>query len=446
MSTSSRRVLGSFTAAAVAALIAAGSLASTALATGSPPPPTYRADASPAVLAAGAPTTSTIQLTQLVAGGLLGLRELGSVRITPPAGFVLTAATATKGSKALPVTIASGSATVSWLDLERAGQTAAVTLTAAAPCGVSGGAAWTVVGRSTNVFTSPLALTQVQDPTSSLAVQVSPCRLSFAAQPSTAGTGKTITTRQADPAGAPVAVRLLDGNGNPAAQAGVSVGLAIAAGAGTSGAALGGTTSAATDPAGLATFAPTIDRAGRAYLLDALAAGIVPATSGPFDVSDVATICSGACSASTQLGTTSATVSATSNGGVLTVSLGLDSLDCNDAANRYYVATSQVVSFDVTPATGRTVVTIKLAAAPGNRPYYRYQVCFSSPTSTFVNRYGATIAAGQPGLLPDCRDCDDGRSLPSPSSGPCVVARWVDASGNVYVKFSVPIGDPRGKI
>ena len=91
MSTSSRRGLGSLAAAMVAALLAAGSLASPALAASSPPPPTYRADASLAVLPAGAPTTTTIQLTQLVAGGLLGLRELGSVRITPPAGFVLTA-------------------------------------------------------------------------------------------------------------------------------------------------------------------------------------------------------------------------------------------------------------------------------------------------------------------------------------------------------------------
>jgi hypothetical protein len=446
MSTSSRRGLGSFAAAMVAALLAAGSLASPALAASSPPPPTYRADVSPAVLPAGASTTSTIQLMQLVAGGLLGLRELGSVSISPPAGFVITAASATKGLTTLPVTVASGSATVNWLDLERAGQTAAVTLTAAAPCGVSGGGAWTVVGHSTNVFTSPLAFTEVQDPAGALAVQVSPCRLAFAGQPSTAGTGKTITTRQADPAGAPVAVQLFDGSGNPAAQAGVSVGLAITAGTGTSGALLGGTTSAATDSTGLATFAPTIDRAGRAYRLAATAAGIVAATSGPFDVSDVATVCTGACSASDQLLTTNATVNATSNGGVLTVSLGLDSLDCNDATNRYYVATSQVVSFDVTPATGRTVVTLELAAASVNRPYYRYQVCFSSPTSTFVNRYGATIAAGQPGLLPDCRDCDDGRSLPSASSGPCVVARWVDASGNVYVKFSVPVGDPRGKI
>ena len=100
-----------------------------------------------------------------------------------------------------------------------------------------------------------------------------------------------------------------------------------------------------------------------------------------------------------QKGTTSATVNSNSNGGVLSASLGLDNVDCNNAVNRNYVATSETVTFDVTQATGRTLVTMKVAAASVTKLWFKYEVCFSSPNSTFVNKYGATIPAGQAGIL-----------------------------------------------
>jgi hypothetical protein len=221
----------------------------------------------------------------------------------------------------------------------------------------------------------------------------------------------------------------------------VAVTLTIEPGTGSAGAVLGGATGAGTDGTGIATFAPTIDRPGHSYQLRAAAgAGIAPATSAPFDVSTVATVCSGACSGSDQLGDTSATVSANSNGGVLSLSLGLDNVDCNNAANKFYVATSQAVTFDVTPAIGRTTITMKLAAASVTKPFYKHEVCFSSPGSAFVNKYGVAIPAGEAGILPWCVNCD------RPSGGPCVLLKWFDRYGNVYVKFSVPAGDPRGKI
>ena len=89
------------------------------------------------------------------------------------------------------------------------------------------------------------------------------------------------------------------------------------------------------------------------------------------------------------------------------LSLGLDNVDCNNAVNRNYVATSETVTFDVTPATGRTTVTMKIAAASVTKLWFKYEVCFSSPNSTFVNKYGATIPAGQAGILPSCLfDCE----------------------------------------
>lgn len=403
--------------------------------------PTYRAVGAPAGLAAGTTATSTITLTQLVADQGSQGKELGSVRITAPAGLTLTGATAVRGSNALPVTLASNAATVDNLDLDQAGQTATVTLEAAIPCGVSGARTWTVVGHSTYSFDAYGAKTMVQDPSSPLTATVTGCSLAFATQPATAQVGKIITSVAADPAGTPVSVQLRDGNGVPEPQAGLAISLAIEPGSGTAGAVLAGTTSAGTGSTGAAAFAPTIDRPGHEYRLRATAGpGISPATSAAFDVGSVAVACSGACSGTASQGGTTATVSATSNGGALWMSMGLDDVDCNNAANRNYVATSAPVTFNVTSATGRTTITMKLAKASVTKPWFKYEVCFSSPNSSFVNRYGATIAAGQAGILPSCLDCDH------PTGGPCVLLKWFDLQGNVYVKFSVPAGDPRGKI
>jgi hypothetical protein len=404
--------------------------------------PTYRAVVAPAAVAAGTDGTSTITLTQLVKDHDHG-KELGSVRISPPAGFVLTSVSAVGGSTALPVSVASGSATVEYIDLDHPGQTAVVTLTARIKCGIAGDGAWTVVAHQTDKYNITNAKVLTQDPSSQLVSHVSACRLAFVVGrgPSDAGVDKTITSSPADPAGPRIQVRLLDGNGDPAHRAGVGVSVAIKPGTGTAGASIGGVTSSTTSPAGLARFAPTINRSGHDYQLLATAGPAIDSvTSGTFDVDDVAKVCSGPCSGTAQLGDTTATVSAKSDGGVLSMSLGLDDIDCNNKRNKYYVSTSEVVSWDVTSALGRTTVTIKLAAASVDKPVSKYEVCFSSANSTFVNKYGKTIAAGDAGILPWCVNCD------KPSGGPCVVRKWSDHAGNVFVRFSVPSGDPRGKI
>ena len=69
--------------------------------------PTYKATVAPTALAAGTTTaSSTITLTQLVGGDWSHGKELGSVRIAPPAGFTLTGATAVRGSYPIPVIVA----------------------------------------------------------------------------------------------------------------------------------------------------------------------------------------------------------------------------------------------------------------------------------------------------------------------------------------------------
>jgi hypothetical protein len=411
-----------------------------ALATGGSTTPTYKAVVSPTSAAAGTSATSTITLTQLVNSTE---RKLGSVRITPPAGLTLTGASAARGTTNLPVVIAGGSVTVNDIDLKYSGKTATVTLQTTIACGIAGSKTWTVVAHSTSSFTSSYAKVLVRHSSSQLTTTVSACSLAFPAggQPSATGLGETITNAPGDPSGPPVAVQLRDGNGAPANQAGVGISLAIAPGTGTAGATLGGSISAPTGATGLASFAPTIDLIGHDYQLVATAgAGISPATSTDFDVDEVVEACAGACSGTAELGDTVATVSATSNGGLLTMSLGLDSpatVDCNDAVNGFYVGTSEVLTFNVTPATGRTTVVMSV---DGTKPFWQYEVCFSSPGSSFVNKLGAPIAAGQPGILPWCAN------IFKPSGGPCVVLKWPDFHGNVFVKFSVPQGDPRGRI
>jgi hypothetical protein len=444
MSSSVRRSFRSFFMASLMALALALAVVAPAFAHGGGSSgPTYRAGIGPTTAPAGTASTTTVTLTQLVEDGWFHRNELGSARITAPAGFTVTGASATRGSTALPVTVSGGVVTVDKLDLDHVGQTAAVSIQATIACGQSGAATWAVVGHQTYTYSSPFAKVLPQDPTSQLTATVQACSLAFVAGhgPSTTGIGQTITNTAGDPSGPAIQVQLRDGHGNPAGVAGLTVTLAIAAGTGTSGAGLGGTTSAATTGSGVATFAPTIDLSGDGYKLKATAgSGIDPATSIAFVIADVAKACTGPCSGSATSGTTSATVSANAPGGLLTMTFGIDTVDCNNAVNHYYVATSEVLTFGVTHSQGRKTITIGLAAAAVTKPASKYEVCFSTPNETFVNKYGYTIAPNDPGILPTCKNCS------KPSGGPCVVSRWKDNAGNVFVKFSVPMADPRGHI
>ncbi len=444
MSSSVRRSVSGTVLASVMAIALALALVTPVFANGGGSSgPTYRAVVGPTTASAGTASTTTVTLTQLVEDSWFHHNELGSARITAPAGFTVTGASATRGSTSLPVTVAGGVVTIDKVDLDHVGQTAAVSIQATIPCGTSGAATWAVVAHQTYTYSSPFARVLPRDPTSQLTTTVQACSLAFVAGhgPSTAGIGQTITNTAGDPSGPAIQVQLRDGDGNPAGVAGVAVDIAIAAGTGTSGADLGGTTSAATGSDGIAAFAPTIDLSGDGYKLKASAgSGIDPASSNAFDIADVAKACTGPCSGSATSSTTSATVSANAPGGLLTMTFGVDSVDCNNAVNHYYVATSEVLTFAVTPSQGRKTITIGLAAAAVTKPASKYEVCFSTPNELFVNKYGSTIAPNDPGILPTCKNCS------KPSGGPCVISRWKDSAGNVFVKFSVPMADPRGHI
>lgn len=396
----------------------------------------YRADIAPAGAAAGASSELVITITQLSGSHA---KKARSVRVTAPDGISITGATAKKGGTTLSVTSSASVATVKDIPFTGGGQTATIKLQVAIPCGVGGTKAWTVVARSSIDFSGGSALSQ--DPASSLTTSVSRCSLAFKDQPADAMRGKVITSEAADPSGTPVKVRLLDGNGAPASRSGVTVSLAIASGTGASGATLGGTTSDATNSNGVATFAPTIDRSANGYRLVASASGIIDSDrSSAFDIDDVAVMCSGACSGTSSQGGTTATVNASASGGTLTFSLGQGNVDCNDKANLWYKSTSAPIEFNVTNGTGRTTVEIELARKDVTKPFLLYGVCFSSPESRFRNIFGKWIEPGEAGLLPPCL------LTMRRSDQPCVVATWLDRDRDVHVRFSVPPGDPRGRI
>jgi adhesin/invasin len=399
--------------------------------------PAYRADIAPTSVAAGRSSTLVITLKQLSSSSG---KKVHSVRVTAPDGIAVTDATASKGSSSLPVTSSASVVTVGSIPFSSSGQTATVTLTVAVPCGLGGSRTWTVVGKNGNDFeTGGSALTQ--DPAGQLTTSVTRCSLAFVEQPADAGRDKVITSITADPGGTPIKVRLRDGNGDPASQSGVSVSLAIVSGTGASSATLGGSTSDTTNSNGVASFAPRIDRTADGYRLEASASGIIGSDpSRAFDISDVAMVCAGQCSGTTSRGGTTTTIDANSAGGVLTFSLGTTTVDCDNKANLWYKGTSAPVEWDVTSGNGRTTVTIELDRSDANRPFLFYDVCFSSPESRFKNKFGRWIEKGEAGLLPLClltiRRADQ----------PCVVAKWIDRDRDIHVRFSVPPGDPRGRI
>ena len=418
--------------------------------------PEYLVAVVPTSVAAGTVAMTKLRVT-LLRSAHHDYPIIGSLGITPPTGFTISSATATRGIKPLPVVLEGGVAVIDDADLRRAGAKVSVVLRSVIACGVDGASSWSVLARGASDFSDTTSRTVRRDPSSTLVSPVAGCSLTFLRQPALTGVDAVITSVPATPGGASVAVQLLDGNGHPASEAGVSVSVSRTPGTGSNAATLGGDPADATNGSGVATFAATLDTVANGYRLDATAgAGIDGVTSDTFDVPGVAVACSGSCGGSSSKGTTSATVEGTTSGGVLTLSLGQGDVDCNNAVNRYYQGSSEPIVFDVTQGTGRTVVTIKLEASSVDKPLGRYLVCFSSPVSSFVSRYHAQIAAGEAGVLHGCgRHWNDPRGVGRASghdhgsdvnAQPCMEKRWKDEDGNVYVRFSVPPGDPRGKI
>jgi hypothetical protein len=244
-----------------------------------------------------------------------------------------------------------------------------------------------------------------------------------------------------------VAVAIYNGSGDRERIAGIPIRLEIAEGTGTPGA-TPDHWDAQTNADGVAFFELSISTRGFGYRLVGKAAdqgsqssGNIAATepSVAFDILGDITDCSGSgCIATDELpeGTTAAEVRADANGQIL-LTVGVGALDCGG-----YAESSETVTFNVTEGIDgtRTRVTITLDAGSVTKPARKYDVCFSSPESEFIDASGNTVLPGQAGLLANCP-----KNL-QPEGDPCVLSRTKDKSGNVVVTFSVPLGDPRGVI
>ncbi len=172
--------------------------------------PDYRADITPGTVPAGTDQDPTlvVTLTHLATTS----REIGSVRIRPPAGINLTGATAKRGSNVLNVAVVAGSVTVGNLQLNNDHETATVTIKADIPCGVAGDRTWKVEAVKNQTFDDN-ATQLLQDGDSDLTTQVERCSLKFLTQPAAAAVDTKITSVAANPAGDPIRVQLLDGDG-----------------------------------------------------------------------------------------------------------------------------------------------------------------------------------------------------------------------------------------
>jgi len=258
--------------------------------------------------------------------------------------------------------------------------------------------------------------------------------LEWVNQPATTGTDETITTVIGDPSATPLKVRFINGSGKFGRIDGLAVHLIIKSG-GASGANLTGDT-AVTNSNGIAVFHPSIDREGLDYQLVATAADNASLNSGhianspkssTFDIRDgLVTGCQGTCSLSDTNAGTSATVEANADG-YLVLNLDANPVSCGDANK------SGTVKFDVVTNTIKARATVTITAPVSSSPY---DVCFSSPTSTWASKGGGTIGPGGAGILKNC-----GGNVAT-NADPCVEDRDVGFAFATII-FSVPPGDPR---
>jgi hypothetical protein len=199
------------------------------------------------------------------------------------------------------------------------------------------------------------------------------------------------------------------------------------------------TTTGVQASAGLATFAGiSIDTSAENYQLFAQVGGLgVSTTSQQFDVVDDFVDCGGQpCNGSSSSNGTSGQIQANTDPTYLTVSvLAPSAIDC---AN--YTEITGTVTWK-TDDHGNQIGTITADGSlvkklrPPDQGASHFQVCYSPDAGkSFVDRTGATITAGQSGLLPDCT---------STVTTNCVFFRNKTGSGSAVVQFTVVDGKGR---
>jgi hypothetical protein len=368
---------------------------------------------------------------------------LRTLTLAAPADFVITGASGPAGTSVSNLT---GSSVT--LDLPGdAGSTFTVKVTALAPCVSPASKNWAVSGvdsrRETNeVRWSPAPLS------TSLTGE---CSLVFTGNPAQTAVNSDILTGF-NSTGSPLAVQLLDANGNtldPADSSASGTPVTVSIEANPGGGTLTGTTTVNSSD-GAASFGDLqINKPGAGYDLAANAPGFAQATSGFFTIAGQIQPCgTGSCSASQSTATTSASVTTSSQpGNFVTLGLGGVNLACN-----HYNAVSDTAAFGVLDSSGGNVanssatvsLTIsKSAVESARRPLFLWQVCYGAQTSfpAIPGTNGTTTIGGttyHTGLLLPCF------LFSHRHPQPCLLSRQRIQGGAVKLTF-VALGDPVGR-
>jgi hypothetical protein len=360
---------------------------------------------------------------------------LGSVLISAPAGFVITAA---PGSSSFTPSSAL------FLDLAVApSATTTVTVTAAATC-AGGSYQWGVEAKQSNDFSGTGNLFQLDSESlgNLSGTPTGSCSLTFAAgEPDTTNINSVITTA-INSTGGPVTVEVLDASGNvdTSSTAAVTVAIGPSEGSGS----LSGTLTVNAS-GGIASFSDlSIDLSG-VYSLAATSPGITSMNSGSFTISQISPCSVAPCTASATSATTMGTVTSapTTSGEVLSVGIGGVTYTCGGT----YQPVSDPFSFELLKSNGApdlnaqftTVLEIFKATveASGRTGASSWEICYASiqPFTALPGTASTAVIGGvtyNTGLLPDCTNTP---------VRPCVQDRHKDNAGDVVVTV-LAAGDP----
>lgn len=365
---------------------------------------------------------------------------LRSLTFTAPAHFVITGASGPSGTR---VSAQPGSSVTLNLPDEPTGTTFTVDVTALAPCVAASPEVWGVSGTDSRGETN-----EVRWSSSPLSVSMTgKCGLAFTGQPTQTAVNSDILTGF-NSTGSPLAVQLVDANGNPlkpadfsASKTQVTVSIETSPGGGT----LAGATTV-TSSYGVAEFGNLqINKAGVGYDLAANAPGFALATSNLFTITGQIQACgAGSCSASQSTATTVTSATTTAPGDFVALGLGGVTFTCN-----HYTAVSDTADFGILDSAGAgvagssataTLTLSKSAVESSPRPLIFWQVCYASPTSfpAIPGTSRTTVIGGityHTGLLLPCI------LFPHGHQQPCLISQRYTATGGMQLTF-VALGDP----
>jgi hypothetical protein len=400
----------------------------------------FSADVLPTCAPAGSSATFTATIRNEAS-----LLRIGSVNVTPPAGFTITgiASPPTSGTASFGPTVLR----LRSLNLQPGGS---VSIAFQATTPAAGAYRWhdpsthgagRIQAKHTKFFTGPEKF-RLDPGRSLLDALVGVCELAFTVPPASAELDANVSGAPVDPDGAPVAVEVRNGPGGPVvATFDGPVSLSLLPPDDVSGAALTPTVPTADLVAGVAAFAASagdgfsIAPQGVGYRVVADAGpSVAPATSGPFDIVNDGVICEGAgCSAEAADpgGSVEVTAPDAEPGDVITLALNVEELDCPGYVP---LAGTPIVTFSVTGDSIR-IITIRIPAALATRPAKLDRVCYGSELA-FVDKHGVTTNVG---VLPAC-------SWYGPLVPPCQLKTRVDwHTGDHIVSFVAPPGSTRGR-